>query len=116
MSEFDPPDDAIDAEAPRRRRSGGKRRTKTKNVPKLPVNALGKKAKPIALDDPPLTIDNVDDFKRSDCRFYAGCLDNVAKSGWDQFHCNGCPIYECNPHIDIEFQEIVARMTRREPG
>lgn len=104
------------SEKPRRRRSGGKRRTKTKNIPKLPTNDFGKRAKPVILE-PPITIDidNVDEYKNSDCRFYAGCLDHAAKSGWDQFTCRICNIYESNPDIDEEFEEIISRLKRMEP-
>lgn len=47
-----------------------------------------------------LSIDNVDDFKRYDCRTYIKCLDVAADAGWDQFHCNDCGAYEPLPKDD----------------
>lgn len=99
----------------RSKRKGGKRRTKTSVIPPLPEDDNGIVALPIALDDPILTIDIVDDYKRSDCRFYKDCLTHTAKSGWEQFHCNQCTIYEKNPEIDDEFAELAALLNREDP-
>ena len=100
---------------PKRRRGGGKRRTKTKKIPKLPVNAQGIKAKPKALEDPPMTLENVDRYKKSDCMFYETCLDHAAKSGWDQFHCRRCKIYEENPDVDVQFGNLISKLGKRDP-
>lgn len=37
-----------------------------------------------------LTIEIVDQYKRSDCAFYERCLDQAAEQGWQQFHCKSC--------------------------
>lgn len=44
-----------------------------------------------------LTIETVDLYKRSDCRFYIKCLNQASIAGWQQFHCNDCPAYEPLP-------------------
>ena len=92
------------------KRKGGMRRTKTKKIPKLPTNTKGKKAKPITLDEPQLNLDNVERYKKSDCRYYDKCLDHAAKSGWDQFQCNACSIYENNPNVDVKFSEFMVKL------
>lgn len=115
MASKSSPPDPSDAIPPRRRRRGGNRRTKAKNIPKLPMNEHGKKAKPVVLEDPPLTLDNVDHYKHSDCRFYDTCLDHAAKSGWEQFSCRSCGVYESNPDIDVKFTEIISRLDREDP-
>lgn len=40
-----------------------------------------------------LTIETVDLYKKSDCRFYVKCLDVASIAGWQQFHCNDCKAY-----------------------
>lgn len=40
-----------------------------------------------------LTSESVDNWKRSDCRFYLKCLDFAAEESWQQFHCNDCKAY-----------------------
>lgn len=41
-----------------------------------------------------LTLDNVDDYKRSDCASYGHCLEVACRAGWSQFTCNECEAYE----------------------
>lgn len=92
------------------KRKGGMRRTKTKKIPKLPVSSKGKRGKPVTLDEPPLNLDNVERYKKSDCLHYSKCLDYAAKSGWDQFQCNSCNIYERNPDVDVTFSEFITKL------
>jgi hypothetical protein len=33
-------------------------------------------------------------FKRTDCAFYSECMDQAARKGWRQFHCNSCKAFE----------------------
>jgi hypothetical protein len=40
-----------------------------------------------------LSIESVDTYKRSNCRFYERCLDFAAQRGWQQFHCNHCQAF-----------------------
>lgn len=98
----------------RSKRKGGKRRTKTSIIPPLPENEDGVVALPVVLDDPILSIDIVDDYKRSDCGYYKDCLAHTSKSGWEQFHCNQCVIYERDPEIDEDFAELAALLNREE--
>lgn len=95
------------------KRKGGARRTKTKKIPKVPVNDFGKRGKPVLLDEPQLTLDNVERYKKSDCRYYDQCLDHAAKSGWDQFQCGACNIYENNPETNAKFAEFIVKIGRK---
>lgn len=97
------------------KRKGGARRTKTKKIPKLPTNDHGKRCKPVPLEDTQLTLDNVERYKHSDCRYYAPCLDHAAKSGWDQFQCGACNIYENNPEVDVKFSEFMNKLSGKKP-
>jgi hypothetical protein len=49
---------------------------------------------PQRLDAANLTPENVDEYKRSDCRFYKQCLSAAARANWAQFHCNDCRAFE----------------------
>lgn len=97
------------------KRKGGARRTKTKKIPKLPTNDHGKRGKPVLLEDTQLTLDNVERYKHSDCRYYDQCLDHAAKSGWDQFQCGACNIYENNPEADVKFSEFMNKLSGKKP-
>jgi hypothetical protein len=44
--------------------------------------------------DDRLSINNVDYYKRSDCRNYEPCLNAAIRSGWTQFHCRACRAFE----------------------
>jgi hypothetical protein len=69
------------------------------------------------MEDPPLSLENVDRYKRSDCKYYERCLDHAAKSGWNQFHCNGCETYELDPEADEQYRLLVSRMQKHtDPG
>ena len=84
------------------KRKGGRPRRKAKRVPRLPKSEAGISAKPVPLDDSliVLTIDNVDDFKKSNCRYYERCMNHAAKKGWSQFQCRVCKIYVKDNNID----------------
>jgi hypothetical protein len=62
------------------------------------------------MEDPPLTMDNVERYKRSDCKYYSLCLDHAAKSGWNQFHCQGCKNFELDPDADEKYRTMITRM------
>lgn len=40
-----------------------------------------------------LSIESVDNYKRSDCRLYEQCMNQAAEENWPQFHCNACQAY-----------------------
>lgn len=108
--------DESEIEAPPvKKRRGGKRRTKTSVIPEIPCNEEGVKANPTSTDEPIATVEEVEGLKFSDCRYYDGCLTHAAKSGWEQFHCKNCKIYEWNPDIDEEFAELLTKLVRHEP-
>ena len=69
-------------------------------------------ARPMPLDDSQLnlTIDNIDEYKKSDCRFYEKCMNHAAKKGWSQFHCNTCKIYEKDDNIDEHMRLALGRL------
>lgn len=97
-------------EAPRRKRRGGRPRTRTKNIPRLPKSEKGVAANPELLEEPQLSLENLDFWKKSDCRFYVRCLDHAAKRGWIQFHCRSCKIYEIDEEADKDFRDLAAKM------
>ena len=41
-----------------------------------------------------ITISNVDDFKKSNCKSYLKCMSDAAYADWEQFHCNNCEAFE----------------------
>lgn len=67
---------------------------------------------PQPMEDPPLSMDNVDRYKRSDCKYYSRCLDHAAKSGWNQFHCQSCKAFELDPEADAAYLTLLARMQK----
>ncbi len=69
-------------------------------------------ARPMPLDDSQLnlTIDNIDEYKKSDCRFYENCMNHAAKKGWSQFHCNTCKIFEKDDNIDEHMRLALGRL------
>jgi hypothetical protein len=64
------------------------------------------------MEDPPLTLDNVERYKKSDCKYYEQCLDHAAKSGWNQFHCRRCKVYELDPEADEAYLTMLTRMSK----
>ena len=63
------------------------------------------------MEDPPLTLDNVERYKNSDCKHYEVCLDHAAKQGWNQFHCRSCKAYEADPEADEAYRNLLSRMS-----
>lgn len=48
---------------------------------------------PVELDAD-LTIDDVDHYKKPNCKFYLDCMNKAADLGWFQFDCNSCTAFE----------------------
>lgn len=49
-----------------------------------------------------LTSDNIDQYKKPDCKYYEDCLDEAIRKDWIQFQCCHCNAYERNPNLAMD--------------
>jgi hypothetical protein len=56
-----------------------------------------------------LCIDTVDEYKKSNCRLYDGCLDVAVNENWLQFHCRDCQAYEPVPEPEDSHLTALAK-------
>jgi hypothetical protein len=61
--------------------------------------------------DMTLMVDNVDAYKRSDCRFYKQCLNVACRESWAQFHCNDCQAF-APLEVDSDGQKKLVQLGR----
>jgi len=40
-----------------------------------------------------LTSTDIAAHKHDDCKYYERCLDDAARAGWSQFHCDDCTVF-----------------------
>lgn len=66
---------------------------------------------PQPLEFAALTIESVDEWKRSDCVHYVRCMDTAVRHNWSQFHCNDCRAYEPVPPTEDE-KKAALRLNR----
>lgn len=56
----------------------------------FPKTELTRGARPTK--SPPMTVEQVDQLKRTDCRRYQKCLDHACGEGWEGFSCTACRV------------------------
>jgi hypothetical protein len=79
-------------------------------LPVLPRNEVFQQANPQPMADIEIPVEEIDSWKKSDCKRYEQCLDHAAKAGWEQFNCRACHIYEYDPDVKQMFADLLGKL------